>query len=664
MIRFSEKHIPILFAILTVLAYGLLLPFTGFYWDDWHWAWIAQFQGPQEFFPAFIAARPFLAPIFFLTTSLIPPIPLYWQIFALVIRLLAGLSAWFALDQIFPRFKRITLTAALLFLVFPGYSQHWVAFTHINQEWIPFIFYLLSFGFTARALRNPDKFKANTAIAILLCFAGVFPTEYFIGLEPMRFLFIWVMLSENSGTFRERFSETLKRWFPYLLIWLANAAWLVYFYTIGPYDSYDVEAVTTPLTLSQVIPTFLDALWKTGMYGWGQIVILLSRSLTTPSSLLTVGLIFVTFIILIFYLAKLDLSHDTSKTFAISALVIGAVGILLGRVPSFAAGLPLTLQSSNDRFMISMMLGGCLFILGLTEWLVKNARLKTGLYALLIALGIGQQFFNANIFRRDWERQQEFLWQLAWRIPALQPGTALLTSEVPVDYETDNSFTAPLNWMYAPDYQSPSDLPYAMVFTTIRLGGMLASLERDVPIYVEIRWVAFRGSTSKVVVFHMPKNGCLRVLDPARGDQVTYADQSPYLVEAIHLSDPSLILTDIDHTPKLPFLVEPEHDWCYYFAKAELARQQNDWNKAVDLMDEAQSLGFTPEDPSEWLTYIEAQAMTGNLDEAEKLTDDLLRRERRVRRGLCQVWGQVQARGPEGGEAVARQVLERLECPP
>ena len=85
--------------------------------------------------------------------------------------------------------------------------------------------------------------------------------------------------------------------------------------------------------------------------------------------------------------------------------------------------------------------------------LIRNSRIKTYIFALLIALGIGQQFFNANIFRRDWAKQQEIYWQLAWRIPAMKPNTALLTDQLPIDYETDLSFTAPINWMYAPDYK-------------------------------------------------------------------------------------------------------------------------------------------------------------------------------------------------------------------
>jgi len=695
-IRLSERSIPLLFLTVTVIAYGLLLPLTGFYWDDLPFAWIAEFLGPYEFIPAFAQVRPFLGPIFFVTTSLIPPVPLYWQIFALVIRFLAGLSAWFALNQIWPRHKRQTLIASLLFLVFPGYSQHWVAFTHINQEWIPFIFYLLSFGFSARALRNsyvvarrsgattkqspndpeiasgggstqsvsPLSPRNDMIFALLLLAAGVFPTEYFVSIEPMRFLFIWVIVSEQVNGFGQRFVESWKRWTPYLLIWLANGAWLAYFYTIGGYASYDVEVVREPLTFIRILSTIGEAIWKAGVYIWAQVLVLASKTPTAPTTLATLGLIVAAFILLAFYLRKLNLTETETRTFAIFAIVIGLAGILLGRIPSFAAGLPLTLQSSYDRFMVSMMLGSSLFATGLIELSFRSIRIKTYAFAFLIALGIGQQFFNANIFRRDWAKQQEIYWQLAWRSPAMKPNTALLTDQLPIDYETDLSFTAPLNWMYAPSYER-SNLPYALFYTEKRLGrASLPSLAPDTDISLAIRRVSFQGSTSQVLVIHMPRNGCLRVLDPARGDEATYGRQSRFLVEAIPLSDLSNIIVDSDQTAQLPFLSEPGHTWCYYFAKAELARQQGDWNQAIDLVDEARALGYEPEDPFEWLTYIEAQALTGNIEAAEKLSDRAFEQDNGIRKGLCEVWKRVQAVGPAGSGAEARldRILSDFQC--
>ena len=660
--HFKNRTVPLLFFLTTIIAYGLLLPQTGFYWDDWPFVWIAKFLGPKEFLPAFANVRPFLGPIFFVTTSLMPPVPIYWQIFALIIRFLSGLFAWYAFDQIWPHHKRQTLVAALLFLVFPGYSQHWVAFTHINQEWIPFLFYLLSFGCAARALRYPQKFRFNTGLALFFLIAGVFPTEYFVGLEPLRFLFIWVIVSEETQHFRERFLETWKRWAPYFLIWLVNIAWLAYYYTLGSYDSYDIEVTSQPHSMVQIFAGVADAIWKAGFYMWAQGILLIAKSVRAPSSLLALLLIIVAFVFFVFYLRNFD-SAKPKNIFAVSALVIGFVGILLGRLPSFAAGLPLTLQSSNDRFMISMMIGGSLFIVGLVELIVQNVRAKNFIFALLIALGIGQQFYNANLFRRDWLKQQDFYWQLSWRIPALEPNTLLMTDQLPVDYETDLSFTAPINWMYAPDYKR-APLPYGLIYTEKRLGGSLASLERGESVKVYLRTVNFAGSTSQVVVFFMPRNGCLRVLSPEWGDEVTYGRQSGYLLKAIPLSNPDLIISTANASTKLPFLAEPEHTWCYYYTKAELARQQGDWNQVIHLFNAAASRRYQPSDPFEMLVFIEARAMTGDLAAAENLSKQAMESDKGIRKGLCQVWKRVQTNGSARDEDHSQvdKILTNFQC--
>ena len=676
----SPKWIPLFFALITIIAYGLLLPFTGFYWDDWPFSWAAKFLGPAQFIPSFAGFRPFLGPIFFITTSLIPSNPILWQIFALIIRFAAALSAWFALNQIWPRYKFQTLIASLLFLVFPGFSQHWVAFTHINQEWIPFIFYLLSFGFSARALRgDPKKKTISSIIALLMLIIGIFPTEYFIGLEPLRFLFIWVIISEETTGFLSRFIQTIKHWWPYFLIWMVDALWLAYYYKSGAYFSYGVTATRHALSIKALLLAFGDAFWKAGFYVWAQVLVLTAQSITAPTTILTFVLIVLSFLSIALYILNLEFSAPLAPSghspqiqriwgemeggFAISALIIGFIGILLGRVPSFAAGLPLTLQSSNDRFMISMMLGASLFATGLIDLIIKNNLAKTYIFALLIALGIGQQFFNANIFRRDWARQQAVYWQLAWRIPALKPNTAILTDFVPIDYETDLSFTAPLNWMYAPDFHG-GDLPYAMIYVNKRLGSTsLSDIKPDTVIALPYRTVTFHGSTSQAIVIYAPQNGCLRVLDPVYANAQTY-NRFTSIAPLIPLSDPSRIITD---APPLtltnpPFPSEPSHTWCYFYEQAELARQSGDWNKVSDVGRQAAQQGFVPQDDFEWLPFIEADARTGDLKSAEQITRQAWKDDTKLHQGLCILWKRVQAEDPEEAQSAASNLLTELGC--
>jgi len=658
-IRPTKRRVLIIFALTTLIAYGLLVPFTGFYWDDWPFAWSARFLGPGDFIPSFAPYRPFLGPVFYFTTLLVPAVPLYWQIFALVIRFILGISAWWMFTQIWHNRPRLALVAAFFILVFPGYSQHWVAFTHINQELIPFIFYLLSFGFTFKALRA-EKPAVYIVIALLLQLCGIFPTEYFFGIEGLRFL---LLFSVFEGSLARRFTKTLKTWFPYLLVWMLNAAWLIYYYKFGAYASYGITA-TQSLTALNLLQDSLDAIWKAGFYVWIQVLALIFKSPTAPASLLTLGLAAVSFGFFTPYLKTAAQENDSETIFSVSLIIVGILGILLGRLPSLAAGLPLTLQSSYDRFMISMMIGGSLFLLGVIELLFRSNRIKNYIVALIIALGIGQQFFNANIFRRDWEDQRNIYWQMTWRMPALKPNTILLTHQMPIDYETDASFTAPINWTYAPNY-TRADVPYLMLYTEKRVGGgTLPALAPDIPITFNYRTVSFYGNTSQAVVIYMPRGGCLRVLDPAQGDMETYSRLPAALTNAIPLSNLSRIIIDPETAATPMFFSEPKHEWCYYFTKAELAQQTGNYQKVISLGNEAASLGYQPTDQNEWLVFIKAHALTGDLQTAESISIAALKEDARVRRGVCSAWQQIQNQSPAENKNEVEQILLTFECKP
>ena len=655
-------------AAITVIAYGLLLPLTGFYWDDWPFAWIAKFLGPSEFIPAFMPFRPFLGPIFYLTTSIIPLHPLAWQIFALLIRFLIAAAAWWTFGQILPQRKpaqdgangategTLAYLIALLMLVFPGYSQHWVALTHINQELIPFVFYLLSFGCTFKALRTQKT--TDTILALLLQLCGIFPTEYFFGIEGLRFLLLFAIF---QGSLAERFTKAIKIWLPYLLIWILNAAWLAYYYNFGPYASYAVSA-ESPNAI-YFLTQALDALWKSGFYIWVQILPLAFTSLPAPASLLTLGLIALSFLFLVRFLLRSTQDEATDKSLALSLLITGIFGILLGRLPSLAANLPLTLQSSYDRFMISIMPGAVIFVTGLIELTVKSHRARIMVFSALIALGIGGQFFNANIFRRDWQKQGEIYWQMAWRIPALEPNTLLLTHQMPIDYETDLSFTAPINWMYAPEY-TRADLPYMLLYTEKRLGGStLPALEKNVEIFYPYRTVNFNGNTSQSVVIYKPQHGCLRVIDPNTSASELYTGFPEELTKVIPLSDPSRITPETE-SPAVPmFFPEPEHGWCYYLAKAEIALSVNDFESAAAFADEAIKPGLSPEDPREWLVYVRSYALSGRFNKAVEISQIVLGSGKTLK-AVCTVWEQIQTRVPAGSAEEVGSAKLSLGCNP
>jgi hypothetical protein len=683
-VRFSARSVPVALALVAVFAYGLLLPLTGFYWDDWPFAWIARFQGPSEFIPAFLGFRPFLGPIFYLTTSVLPANPAVWQLFAILIRFLSAWAAWYSLRQVWPRAHRLGLSAALLFLVYPGYSQHWVALTHINQEWISLIAYTLSFGIGVRAVRAEQPSSALVAVAVCLQIVGLLPTEYFVGLEFLRPVLFWIVLSEYPRRPASRLAVTLKLWAPYLLMWLVNAAWLGFYYGSGLYISYDLAAARAFPGLLRLLGDLGWAFLKAGLYVWVQIVPLALSAVSAPSSLATFAIIVLTFAIVGPYLLKLDLPPLTGTTARVRgtsvprslgagdrglaarwAVLVGIIGILLGRLPSSAADLPLTLQSSFDRLTISMLPGASLFVAGLVQMSLHTRRARDLTIACLVALGVGQQFFNANIFRRDWERQNEIYWQLAWRIPSLAPHTAILTQQMPLDYETDLGMTAAVNWIYAGDDAGPFELPYAVVYTEKRLGGeVLPALEPDLPMRLPLRRAEFIGNTSDVLAVYVPPSGCLRVFDPSLDDGGTYSRFSEAVTAAIPLSDPSRILIGDRSAspPSPPFGEEPEHAWCYFYEKAELARQARDWHTITDLWSQATRSGQKPLDPFEWLPFIEAEARVGDSDWAVHQARESLELDPRMQRGLCALWGRIQSEALGGARTLAIQMLDEMQC--
>ncbi len=91
--------IPAVLMLLVALAYGLLIPWMGFYWDDWPFAWFLRFFGPAEFIESFRPFRPLLGPIFMVTTSIFGGHPVVWQILGLIIRFLLGLEVWLLLTK-------------------------------------------------------------------------------------------------------------------------------------------------------------------------------------------------------------------------------------------------------------------------------------------------------------------------------------------------------------------------------------------------------------------------------------------------------------------------------------------------------------------------------------------------------------------------------------
>jgi len=653
--------IPVILSFLIILAYGLLIPWMGFYWDDLPFAWILHFFGPAEFIEGFRPFRPLLGYIFALTTAIFGGHPLTWQLLGLIIRLLLGLEAWALLRRVFPTRKRSVLWVVLLFTVYPAYGQQWVALTHINQELIPLLLLLASFIITIHHLRSGRNSKWQPALAILLQIFSLFSTEYFFGLEILRFFFILVIFTETITDKKGLFKKTFLLWLPYLAVWIINAAWTYAYHSSNTYNSYQI-GITSLLSPLALINEFITTLSLSGFSSWLGTFNIFSSIDGSATQIIAFAIWVISVAVIFMVMNGNHDEQDHHKSFPVTPfwfITIGLITIFAGRLPSWAAGLPLKIEFDYDRFFVSIMLGASLFIIGLADLFLREGRAKLIILSLIIGISTAYQFTVANTYRRDWANQQDLFWQMAWRMPALKEDTAILTYELPLKYLSDYQLMSSLNWVYAPDLEG-HELPYALQYLKTRYKP--ADIRADFPIEITYRTVKFSGNTSNSVVIYKEADGCLRVLDSIYNNAETVPGASFYLMDAIPLSNPNLIITDAP-TPELEktlFGSEPPHNWCYTYAKTEIARQLGNWDEIVNLYKNAQKANISPALPVEYLPFIEAFALTGDMETAIKLTERTIKGQPTLCPALNTLWNRVS----EKKDISQANKLLKKECRP
>ncbi|MGW8251533.1 MAG: hypothetical protein ACWGO1_12885, partial [Anaerolineales bacterium] len=266
--------------------------------------------------------------------------------------------------------------------------------------------------------------------------------------------------------------------------------------------------------------------------------------------------------------------------------------------------------------------------------------MKAVILGVLIGFASGLHLQYSNLYRREWNSQGEFFWQLTWRAPDIQPGTVLLSAELPFVYFSDNSLTAPLNWTYAPNLNS-QEMPYLLYAAEARHEQSLESFKPDIDIHQPYRATVFDGSTSQALVLYYTPPGCLKVVDPATDKKIP---QKPnFISDMMPLSRPELVMADAGQPARPPARIfgdEPVHQWCYYFEQAELARQAGNWQQVAEFGDRAFQLEqrLYEVNAPELLTYIEGYAQTGRWQDAAQKTEDALRLSDRMDRILCDTW--------------------------
>jgi hypothetical protein len=135
--------------------------------------------------------------------------------------------------------------------------------------------------------------------------------------------------------------------------------------------------------------------------------------------------------------------------------------------------------------------------------------------------------------------------------------------------------------------------------------------------YYEV--TAYPNPRHITVITQPTARSCVQVIDGSQPEYSRYEDPIFLLVGSY--SETEKILTDETpaDVPETLFGPEPKHDWCYYYQKAALARQREDWNEVLRLANEAANKNLKPYDLIEWMPFLQAYALnnkTGDLNDA------------------------------------------------
>ena len=233
-----------------------------------------------------------------------------------------------------------------------------------------------------------------------------------------------------------------------------------------------------------------------------------------------------------------------------------------------------------------------------------------------------------------------------FQLPRRQEGTTLLVHYPGVDMGEDSDIVwGPANMIYYPHHAA--QLPIDLKLGAIRLTQediqrtLLGHLEQE----IDYRQHLIKNDFGNVLIISQPaESACVHVFD-GRWSEVS-ASEGTNLMLVASASKIENVRTGVQPPtpPAFVFGPEPPHDWCFYYQKAGLARQQGDWQGIARIQKSAEKEGLLPNDQIEWMPFLQANAYLDDRKEVKQLAK-LINTQAFYKGQACQVLNQMDAQG-------------------
>lgn len=685
-LKFSHLSVPLALLLLCILSFGLLIPNLGFYWDDWAKTLVNRLYGPAGYWSYYAEDRPLSAWTHILFLSILGDSPLNWHLLSLVLRWLSAVGLWWVINSLWPQARRLAVFASCLFVVYPVFTLQPVAVT-FHQQWLQYGLYFLSLGAMIQAYNKPQRFWPYTALSIFALLLQLTITEYFAVLEFVRLLVLWVLVSRRHEVFLKRLGATLGRWWPYLLLLGGYLVWRLFFIRLSGEDPYRPDYLYTffvdpKSTLSYLGKLGIIEMFYMAVTSWAGVLDLgvgqiLPQSVIPEMVKLSWLVATLTAAVLAVYLTRLDLveekelSAESRRSWLLQVLLIGLLAMACGAAPAWISGRQVVSDFHSNRYALPAMFGACLLWAAALEWMIDRPLPKVLALCLMVGLATGFHFRISAEHQDLWASQKDFYWQLYWRVPYLEPKTALLFEQEMFPNQGLFSTSAALNLLY-PQPENSDGLAYWIYALKPKYENAIPPRLDKIGFHTQFRTLVFNGAApDTIIVYYDPgRANCLWLLTPEDEDN---PDLAPVTAQMLALSNLERVRSgpvSEQYPPRQLFGDEPEHGFCYFYQKAALAQQKDDWEQVAVLADQVRRGGYHPADyrfktPQEWLTFIEGYARSGRWEEAAGLAGSAAEiNSAKYAPRVCSFWRRLMSVTPSSPqrEEASAALLTRLGC--
>lgn len=630
------------------LVYGYQLAGMGLYWDDWEIIYLDNFHNPVVYWDYFLYARPLTGWLYILMSPLLGMNPVAWQVFNILLRWAGLVGMWWALRMVWPRRGFEIGWVCLLLAVYPAFTQHSVAVTYA-RHFTCIALFALSLGLNLMAVESQKKWWLFTIIAATASFLQLITLEYFFGLELLRPIFLWIVLSRKNFGWKITLKIVLFQWLPYLLVLILFLGYrFVWYPMVSPNPEANAPVLFERLALDpfgEIIKfanLILQDLVHLNVENWFAPIAPGAIELKAKANWLSWGagglLAMISAFVLIRIQPRLNSDENEQDHFVLQTILVGLIGLIAGGIPVWITGRQSIGGPWADRFALGPMFGAVMLLAGLVYWFARRRLPQAVLLGAVFAIAVSSQMQTVNKYRLSWDHQNDFYWQLTWRAPDIKPGTAVIGPSMPFALVNDLHIGFALNAIY--DQNAASFIAPIWFF---RSGGLVGELIPELKPGHEIDYryltAHFKGSTDQVLVTsYSYGSDCLHVTtleDRLRNDISNDAGVLNKLSNTAWIDPmPAKPATP----PASVFGPEPTRGWCYTYQKMELARQQELWEEAAALADNAFSNGLNPKSAVEFTPVILAYQHTAQMEKAIEASLSAQKMDGEQTSYLCYLW--------------------------